>query len=39
MSHRFRFRIAWATALLGLSLGATAQVPELFKNADLKLGE
>ncbi len=25
MTHRFRFRIAWAAALLGLSLGATAQ--------------
>ncbi len=35
----FRLQAWLAGGLLGFSLGATAQVPEIFKDADLKLGE
>ena len=41
MTHAFRIRAWWACGLLGLSLslGAAAQGPTIFKDADLKLGE
>ena len=39
MSHPSMIRGALACALLGAGLGAAAQTPALFKDADLKLGE
>ena len=39
MSHPSMMRAALACLLLGAGLGAAAQTPALFKDADLKLGE
>ncbi len=39
MSHPSMMRAALACVLLGAGLGAAAQTPALFKDADLKLGE
>ena len=39
MSHPSMIRGALACVLLGAGLGAAAQTPALFKDADLKLGE
>ena len=39
MSHPSMIRGALACSLLGAGLGAAAQTPALFKDADLKLGE
>ena len=39
MSHPSMIRGALASVLLGAGLGAAAQTPALFKDADLKLGE
>ena len=39
MSHPSMIRGALACFLLGAGLGAAAQTPALFKDADLKLGE
>ncbi|QTD46210.1 hypothetical protein [Ottowia testudinis] len=39
MSHSSMIRGALACALLGVALSASAQVPAIFKGADLKLGE
>lgn len=39
MPYATRIRALLACGLLGFSLGAMAQVPTIFKDADLKLGE
>ena len=39
MTHLHRIRTLALAALFGVSLGAGAQVPAMFKEADLKLGE
>ncbi|MDO5693678.1 MAG: hypothetical protein Q4G70_14590 [Pseudomonadota bacterium] len=39
MKHLHRIRTGALSALFGLSLGAAAQGPAIFKEADLKLGE
>ncbi len=39
MQHAFRIRAWWAAGLLCASMGAAAQGPAIFKEADLKLGE
>ena len=39
MAHPSMMRAALACLLLGAGLGAAAQTPALFKDADLKLGE
>ena len=39
MARIFKLRIWWVGALLGAAVGASAQEPELFKGADLRLGE
>ncbi len=39
MTRAFKIRSWLACGLLGFSFTAAAQVPEIFKDADLKLGE